>query len=185
MTKIIEKIVESKYAPRQTNVIWLDISGDKPVKKSYINGKWVIVGGGNIDYSEVQNKPQINGVELVGNKSTIGLGIYSNTQKVNITRGPNNTAIIPFNVYGKCGTISQTTQFNFLIPIDNEYDNVILHYTWSFDIGSTIPNITYPKWNNKNLVWIDSEEPPIEANKHYEISVVDGYATCLVFDLLQ
>lgn len=45
MTKIIEKTVVDKYAPHNTNVDWLDVSGDNPVKKSYINGKWQAIGG--------------------------------------------------------------------------------------------------------------------------------------------
>ena len=36
-----------KYAPHDTNVDWLDISGDKPIKKSFINGKWQVIGGGS------------------------------------------------------------------------------------------------------------------------------------------
>lgn len=45
MTKIIEKTVVSKYAPHDTNVDWLDVSGDKPIKKSYINGEWQAISG--------------------------------------------------------------------------------------------------------------------------------------------
>jgi len=80
MSKIIEKTVVSKYAPHYTNVDWLDVSGDKPVKKSYINGKWVVVGGGGggtKKYSDLEDKPLINGVELNGNKTSQDLGVYS------------------------------------------------------------------------------------------------------------
>ena len=50
----IRKTVESKYAPKQTNVIWVDTSGDTPVEKHFIKGKWQVVGGGgggNSDYT--------------------------------------------------------------------------------------------------------------------------------------
>lgn len=191
MSKIIEKTVVSKYAPHDTNVDWLDVSGDKPVKKSYINGKWVEVGGGGVDYSDVENKPQINGIELTGNKSTLELGIYANTQKLNVNSSSQGQIIIPFNAYCKCGTLTRNTTFSLLTlgnsPLNpiHDYDNVIIQYTWSFDIGQTVYDVTWPTYNNKALSWVNGEEPEIEANKHYEISVIDGYATYVVFDLIQ
>lgn len=42
----IRKTVESKYAPKQTNVIWVDTSGDTPVEKHFIKGKWREMSGG-------------------------------------------------------------------------------------------------------------------------------------------
>ena len=37
---VFEKTVISKYEPKQTNVNWIDTSGEKPVEKYFINGKW-------------------------------------------------------------------------------------------------------------------------------------------------
>ena len=38
MAQVIEKIVRSKYPPRDTRVLWLD-ANDNAIK-SFINGKW-------------------------------------------------------------------------------------------------------------------------------------------------
>lgn len=79
MNKIIEKTVVSKYAPHNTNVDWLDVSGDKPVKKSYINGKWqAISGGGSSDV----NYPVFSELETyyVGDKVTYNNKLYEFTE---------------------------------------------------------------------------------------------------------
>lgn len=39
----IEKIIKSTIPPQQTNVLWLDISGEVPVLKSYKGGEWLPV----------------------------------------------------------------------------------------------------------------------------------------------
>lgn len=41
----IEKIIKSKNQPKQTNVAWVDLSGETPVEKHFINGRWISVGG--------------------------------------------------------------------------------------------------------------------------------------------
>ena len=80
MTKIIDKIVKSKYPPKQTNVTWIDTSVKPYVSKSYINGSWEVVGGGVTDYEDIKNKPTINGVELDGNKTSSDLGVATSQQ---------------------------------------------------------------------------------------------------------
>ena len=40
------------------------------------------IGGGTSDYAELNNKPSINGVELVGNKTTADLGIEVDTSNL-------------------------------------------------------------------------------------------------------
>ena len=77
MAKITDKTVKSKYPPKQTNVTWIDTSQKPAVTKSYIDGQWVVVGGGVTDYNDIKNKPTINGVELDGNKTSQDLGVYS------------------------------------------------------------------------------------------------------------
>lgn len=41
-----DKTIKSKYQPKQTNVTWVDLSGETPVEKHFINGRWQAVGGG-------------------------------------------------------------------------------------------------------------------------------------------
>ena len=38
----IDKIIKSKNQPKQTNVAWVDLSGETPVTKHFINGKWQV-----------------------------------------------------------------------------------------------------------------------------------------------
>lgn len=51
MAIITDKTVKSKYQPKQTNVTWVDVSGETPIEKHFINGQWVAVsgGGGTVD----------------------------------------------------------------------------------------------------------------------------------------
>jgi len=72
-----DKTIKSKNQPKQTNVTWVDLSGETPVEKHFINGRWKSMGGGVSDYSDIKNKPTINGVELDGNKTSQDLGVYS------------------------------------------------------------------------------------------------------------
>jgi hypothetical protein len=38
--KTIEKTVISKTQPKSNNVTWIDTSGDSPIQKNHINGRW-------------------------------------------------------------------------------------------------------------------------------------------------
>lgn len=49
----IDKIIKSKYQPKQTNVAWVDLSGETPVEKHFINGRWVAVSGGGSSFRTV------------------------------------------------------------------------------------------------------------------------------------
>lgn len=48
-------------------------------------------------------------------------------------------------------------------------------YCWFFWTGSTVPNITVPT----GLTWVGGSEPTWQANKYYEITVMNNVATCL------
>lgn len=52
-------------------------------------------------------------------------------------------------------------------------------YHWTFDTGSTAPTITWPA----NIIWPDGFTPSVDASKHYEVLVRNGYASMLVFSL--
>lgn len=45
------------------------------------------------------------------------------------------------------------------------------HYYLTFETGATAPTITWP-----SLTWADGAEPTLAASKHYEVSILDGYA---------
>ena len=52
------KIIKSKNQPKKTNVTWVDLSGEIPIEKHFINGRWVAVSGGGDapDPSQYQKK---------------------------------------------------------------------------------------------------------------------------------
>ena len=45
------------------------------------------------------------------------------------------------------------------------------HYYFTFDIGATLPSITWPA-----LEWAWGAPPSVAENKHYEVSILNGYA---------
>lgn len=49
----IERIIVSKVQPRETNVIWLDISEKKPILKVFLSGKWTPVSDETGEFAEL------------------------------------------------------------------------------------------------------------------------------------
>lgn len=54
--------------------------------------------------------------------------------------------------------------------IDGE--DVVEHFYWTFDTGNTAPTITWP---SDITAWYGGSVPTIQANKHYEVSVLGRY----------
>lgn len=77
------------------------------------------------------------------------------------------------NVLYNLGELAANTTFVLAAATDNTIANV---WTWTFATGSTAPTITWPQ---QITAWADGEAPTIEANKRYEVSVMDGLA-CVV-----
>lgn len=80
-----------------------------------------------------------------------------------------NGGMLP-NLLYRFGTITTDTTFVLAAASDNTIINV---WFWVFDIGSTVPNITFP---TTGITWDGGNAPTVSANKHYEISVMDGVA---------
>ena len=78
------------------------------------------------------------------------------------------------NVVYDLGTLTGTVTFALASPTDNSIANP---YHWTFDTGSTAPTITWPA----NLTWAGGSAPTVNASKHYEIFVRNGYATFIEF----
>ena len=73
------------------------------------------------------------------------------------------------NVLYNLGTLSSNTTFSLATPSDA---NIVNHYYWTFETGSTAPTITWPS----GLTWYGGSAPTISASKHYEISIVNNIA---------
>ena len=80
------------------------------------------------------------------------------------------TGFLPDVVY-KLGTITEDVSFS-LAPVVLGNTN---HYFWTFETGSVAPTITWPN----GITWADGTGPAVSANKHYEISILDGIAVFL------
>lgn len=77
------------------------------------------------------------------------------------------------------GELNASTTFLLAAATDNAIANV---WTWTFSTGSTDPMITWPQ---QITMWADGEAPDIEANKRYEVSVMDGLACVVSADIPQ
>ena len=79
------------------------------------------------------------------------------------------------NVAYFLGTLTGNTTFTFATPLD-EY--VLNHYFFTFETDSTAPTITWP---SEIRGWVGGVTPTINANKAYQVSVIDGYAIIAEF----
>ena len=68
-------------------------------------------------------------------------------------------------------TITGTQTLNLASPTDS---TIVNHYYFMFNTGSTVPTINWP---SAITSWKGGSAPTINANKHYEISVLNGVAT--------
>ena len=81
------------------------------------------------------------------------------------------------NVMYNLGLLSGDTTFAFASPSDNSIAN---HYFFTFSTGATAPIITWPAAIGN---WFGGSAPTINAFKHYEVSVLDGYALYVEYDI--
>lgn len=73
------------------------------------------------------------------------------------------TPNVPYNL----GTVSENTTITFN---DSSNEKELNHYYLIFDVGSTVPNIQLPQ----DITWYKNVSPIFNANKHYEISILNN-----------
>ena len=95
-------------------------------------------------------------------------GVYSEIHPAVVTTQPSG-GFIP-NVFYRLGTLTGSVTFTLASPSDN---TIVNHYYWTFETGSTAPTVTWPN----GISWADGSAPTVNANKHYEISVIDNVGT--------
>lgn len=76
----------------------------------------------------------------------------------------NAPTFIEFQITGQC-SFSLVTEGGD----DIENEDIIEHYYWTFDTGNAAPTITWPSLITS---WYGGSVPTIQANKHYEVSVL-------------
>ena len=77
------------------------------------------------------------------------------------------------NVMYNLGELTGNVVFLFATPEDN---TIVNHYYFCFDVGNTIPTITWPV---EITAWFGMAAPTIVAGHHYEVSVINGVAAYL------
>lgn len=117
--------------------------------------------GGTTDYSKLQNKPRINGVELLGNKTSADLKIAaSETSEIDHGTADTTFELTP-NILHKWGEVASLN-----LTLAAGTDGIVNNYMFSFVSGQTATQVTLPA-SVKGL-------PQIEPNSEYEISIVDN-----------
>jgi len=104
-------------------------------------------------------------------KTSSPKSVYSEIHPTKGTSQPSG-GMLP-NVWYDLGTLSSNTTFSVASPSDS---NITNHYFWTFDTGSSAPTITWPSTITS---WYGGNAPTISANKHYEVSLLDGVAICM------
>ena len=85
---------------------------------------------------------------------------------------PDPESIQP-NVVTDFGELTANTTFGMAADMSGNG-----HYFWTFDTGAATPTITWP---SDIVAWLGGSAPTIKANKHYSVSVLNGYAICAEF----
>lgn len=126
-------------------------------------------GGGTSDYTDLTNKPQINGVTLSGNKTGAELGLVPTEVTVS-TDGAVTQALDAGKIYHFTGALTALT-----ITLNAPASGGLAQYHFDFNSGSTAPTLTMP-----NTVTMP-DSFTVEANKRYEVDVLNSYGAVMAW----
>lgn len=126
-------------------------------------------GGGTSDYTDLTNKPQINGVTLSGNKSASDLGVEPawGAEAV-ITDGAVSKSL---SERVNCAFTGALTSLTITLG-----GTATGHYHFSFFSGSTAPTLTLPS----SVLTPDGFQ--VEANRVYEVDILNKWACIQSWD---
>lgn len=140
------------------------------VDTSPVSGSANVITSGGV-YTELASKENTaNKVTSLSSSSTItqypsAKTTYDEVHPAVGTSQPSG-GMLP-NMFYSFGTLGSNTTFTLASAPDA---NILNHYFWTFDIGSTVRTITWPS----GITWKGGSAPTISANKHYEISVINN-----------
>lgn len=77
------------------------------------------------------------------------------------------------NILYALGTLSGAVTISLATPADS---NICNHYFLTFETGATAPTIT---WDASITSWMGGSAPTINANKHYEVSILNGVGVAM------
>lgn len=152
------------------------------LKKTATGTEWADEsgGGGTSDYTDLTNKPQINGNTLTGNKTAANLGLASAsdlaakadkvTEVTVSTAGAVTQALDAGKIYHFTGALTALT-----ITLNAPASGQLAQYHFDFLSGSTAPTLTMP-----NTVTMP-DSFTVEANKRYEVDVLNNYGAVMAW----
>lgn len=105
-----------------------------------------------------------------GQSSNLKKAVYDEVHPAVASAQPTG-GMLP-NILYNLGELAGDTTFTLATPSDA---NIVNHYFWTFDTGSTAPTITWPS----GISWFGGSAPTINASKHYEISVLNGIGVAM------
>ena len=119
--------------------------------------------GGTTNYNDLTNKPQINGVTLSGNKTSADLGISAETTQVD--HGTADTTFeLPPNQMHTWGEVPSLT-----LTLGAGTSGIVNEYLFAFTSGATPTTLSLPESIQTDIY--------VDANTHYECSIVGDYMT--------
>ena len=120
-------------------------------------------------YNDLTNKPTIPAV--VTESTVSGWGFIKNVGYTQVNHGTSNTTFtLTPNVFHVWGTVS-----NLILTIGNVNNGIANEYLFQFTSGSNATSLTLPS----NIKW--ATQPNIQANKTYQISILNNLGTILEF----
>lgn len=120
-------------------------------------------GGGTKNYNDLENKPQINGVTLTGNKTSADLSISAETTQVD--HGTSDTTFtLPPNQFHIWGEVSSLT-----LTLGTAKSGVVNEYHFAFISGGTATTLSLPDTVITDIV--------VEPNMRYECSIINNLMT--------
>lgn len=167
----------------QVNADWDAVSGvaqilNKPtIPAAQVNSDWNAMSG----VAEILNKPTIPTVPTIStdvesdkastSKTSCPKSVYDFVRPAVQSSQPAG-GMLP-NVLYTLGTLTGSVTIALASPADA---NVVNHYFFTFESGSTAPTITWPA---AITGWVGGAAPTINASKHYEVSILNGIAAYL------
>lgn len=120
-------------------------------------------GGGTTDYTSLTNKPQINGVELSGNKTSANLGLVP--APTIVTDGDNTGLEVAGNTIYDFGDtpITELT----ITSAEKSYKESVIYFVTGGTIQYSFPN---------TIKWGGGSAPSLEINTRYCIAICNGLA---------
>lgn len=120
-------------------------------------------GEGTTNYNDLQNRPQINGVTLTGNKTSSDLGISAEITQVDHGTA-DTTFTLPANEYHTWGEVPSLT-----LTLAAGTSGQASGYWFAFDSGATATTLSIPETVKTDIA--------VEPNTHYECIIVGNYMT--------